>query len=439
MAEAVGRVVDRAVQICGSLGASDDLPLAPLPRRGARVPDLRRAVRDAPLGDRPPRRAPPPARAVSGPVEVVDTPAEAAALPLAPLWCAGRWRPCSTRSGLGRGPLAATRIGAGHSNVTYLLERGGAAPRAAPAAAPAAAALGPRRAARGAPAGRARSRRARVPRVLAVCQDEAVLGVPFYVMEELDGRRRHRRAARRARHAPRRGASVGHELVDALVELHAVDSRGRGPERLRPPGRLPRAAGAALRGALGAQRDARRSRSSASSRPGSRDGAAGVRAAPASCTATTGSATSCSTPRPRVLALLDWELATLGDPLADLGYLVATYSDARRSPTVLDLSPVTRRAGFPTRAELVERYAERSGREVGALAWYEALALWKAAVFCEGDLRPLPARRDRRRLGGEPRRGRAGACCGRAVTAERGADVTSRRAASARSARGRAG
>jgi aminoglycoside phosphotransferase (APT) family kinase protein len=85
-----------------------------------------------------------------------------------------------------------------------------------------------------------------------------------------------------------------------------------------------------------------------------------------------------------VQALLDWELATLGDPLADLGYLVATYSDADSEPTVLELSPVTRAPGFPSRAELVERYRERSGRDIGSLAWYEALALWKGAVFCEG-------------------------------------------------------
>jgi aminoglycoside phosphotransferase (APT) family kinase protein len=86
----------------------------------------------------------------------------------------------------------------------------------------------------------------------------------------------------------------------------------------------------------------------------------------------------------RISALLDWELATLGDPLADLGYLVATYSDAASEPTVLELSPATRAPGFPSRGELVEHYRERSGRDAEALDWYEVLALWKAAVFCEG-------------------------------------------------------
>ena len=85
----------------------------------------------------------------------------------------------------------------------------------------------------------------------------------------------------------------------------------------------------------------------------------------------------------RVLAVLDWELSTIGDPLADLGYLVATWSDADSPRTRLELSPVTRGQGFPSRAQLAERYEELTERRVEALPWYEALALWKAAVFCE--------------------------------------------------------
>ena len=85
----------------------------------------------------------------------------------------------------------------------------------------------------------------------------------------------------------------------------------------------------------------------------------------------------------RVLAVLDWEMGAIGDPRADVGYLLATYAEPGGEPSPLGASPVTALEGFPTRAELVERYERRSGRAVGALDWFEALALWKAAVFCE--------------------------------------------------------
>ena len=87
----------------------------------------------------------------------------------------------------------------------------------------------------------------------------------------------------------------------------------------------------------------------------------------------------------RVSAILDWELATIGDPLADLGYLVSAYVDRDSPPGegIVALSPVTREAGFPTRAELAALYAARTGRPVEQLAWYEALGHWKAAIFCE--------------------------------------------------------
>jgi aminoglycoside phosphotransferase (APT) family kinase protein len=85
----------------------------------------------------------------------------------------------------------------------------------------------------------------------------------------------------------------------------------------------------------------------------------------------------------RISAVLDWEMGAIGDPRADVGYLLATYSEPDGRVSALGSSPVTATPGFPSRTELVERYAARSGRDVEPLAWFEALALWKAAVFCE--------------------------------------------------------
>jgi aminoglycoside phosphotransferase (APT) family kinase protein len=85
----------------------------------------------------------------------------------------------------------------------------------------------------------------------------------------------------------------------------------------------------------------------------------------------------------RIEAVLDWEMGAIGDPRADVGYLLATYSEPAGSRNPLGTSPVTAEPGFPARAELAERYAQRSGRDVEPLGWFEALALWKAAVFCE--------------------------------------------------------
>ena len=101
-----------------------------------------------------------------------------------------------------------------------------------------------------------------------------------------------------------------------------------------------------------------------------------------------------------IAAVLDWEMGAIGDPRADVGYLVATYSEPGGDANPLGTSPVTATPGFPSKSELVERYARASGRDVEPLAWFEALALWKAAVFCEaiygryirGELPPEDAR-----------------------------------------------
>jgi aminoglycoside phosphotransferase (APT) family kinase protein len=224
--------------------------------------------------------------------------------------------------------------------------------------------------------------RARVPRVLGVCPDDDVLDVPFYVMEELHGLVVTDALPPALASAGAR-RSAGDDLVDALAELHAVDVESAGLSGFgRPDGYLERQVRrfAAL-WEVNATRDL----------PLVGELAAWLGASlPVSGAACVVHGdyrlgnVMLERERPRVLALLDWELATLGDPLADLGYLVATYSDAGSPGTALELSRVTRSDGFPSRAELAERYAERSARAVDALAWYETLALWKAAVFCEG-------------------------------------------------------
>jgi aminoglycoside phosphotransferase (APT) family kinase protein len=89
----------------------------------------------------------------------------------------------------------------------------------------------------------------------------------------------------------------------------------------------------------------------------------------------------------RLVAIFDWELSTIGDPLADVGYLTVTWvqHDDPADTMFSSLSAVTREPGFPTRDELIARYEKRSGRSMDALNWYQALALWKAAVFMEGN------------------------------------------------------
>jgi aminoglycoside phosphotransferase (APT) family kinase protein len=94
-----------------------------------------------------------------------------------------------------------------------------------------------------------------------------------------------------------------------------------------------------------------------------------------------------------LVAIFDWELSTIGDPLADVGYLTVTWveHDDPQDTMFANLGAVTRREGFLTREGLIARYEERSGRSVAALNWYQALALWKAAVFMEGNYKRFQA------------------------------------------------
>ncbi len=311
-------------------------------------------------------------------MEIVATPEEAAALRLAPLLVVEPLRAWLDAQGLGSGRLEASRIGGGQSNVTFLVERDHELrfvlrrpPR--PPLPPSAHDM-----LREATVQRAlRHAGARVPEILAVCEDESILGVPFYVMTLVEGDVVTTDVPPPLDDAAGR-AAVASELVDALVEIHAVDWQAAGLEGFgKPTGYLERQVRRfAGLWEVNATRDLPQVGELAGWLAGHR---------PESGPATVvhgdyrlGNVVLAPGAVARVAAVLDWELATIGDPLADVGYLVSTWAG---SP--LALSPVTGRPGFPDREGLASLYEERSGRSMRDLGWYEALALWKSAVFCE--------------------------------------------------------
>ncbi|HEX9314218.1 MAG TPA: phosphotransferase family protein, partial [Actinomycetota bacterium] len=90
---------------------------------------------------------------------------------------------------------------------------------------------------------------------------------------------------------------------------------------------------------------------------------------------------------PRIRAVVDWEMSTLGDPLADLGWLLYFWFESGEASFELPIGIVTDREGFLRREELLERYAEKAGTATGQIGWYVALAGWKIAIIMEGAYR----------------------------------------------------
>jgi aminoglycoside phosphotransferase (APT) family kinase protein len=327
-----------------------------------------------------------------GSPEVVDTRGDAASLELAPLLVREPLEEFLDERGIGAGRVEAERIGEGHSNVTFLVRRGDARvvlrrpprPPLPPSAHDVLREARLLRALEATPV--------RVPRVLAVGDDESVLGVPFYLMEEVHGSVVTTEIPA-ALDGPEERARIADELIDALVELHAVDWRACGLDGFgRPSGYLERQ----VRRFTGLWQHNKTRELPLVEEVGAWLG----RNMPDSTESTIvhgdyrlGNVMVADDAPARLVAIFDWELSTIGDPLADVGYLTVTWAQAGDPAGIAfsSLSAATRREGFPTREELTVRYEERSGRSVSALRWYQALAMWKAAVFMEGNLKRYQA------------------------------------------------
>jgi aminoglycoside phosphotransferase (APT) family kinase protein len=321
-----------------------------------------------------------------GSPDLVDTAAQAADLEPPPLVVREPLEAFLDERGIGEGRLEAERIGQGHSNITFLIRRGPTRvvlrrpPR--PPIPPSAHDV----------VREARLLRAlaetpvRVPPVIATCDDPSVLGVPFYVMEEMHGTVVTTDIPA-ALDNPGERRAICAELVDRLVEIHAVDWRACGLEGYgKPSGYLERQ----LRRFTGLwEHNKTRDLPVVEEVRGWL--ADNLPESPESTIVhgdyRLGNVMLGDGPPARVVAIFDWELSTIGDPLADLGYFTATWTQAG-DPEDLgfgSLNAATRREGFMSRNELIERYEAGSGRSMSALNWYGALALWKAAVFMEGN------------------------------------------------------
>ena len=323
--------------------------------------------------------------AVDG-VDVVRSVADAEGNELAPLIVLDELEAFLDEHGLGSGPLRVERIGVrGGSNFSFLLERGPAGeggkyvlrrpPR--PPLPPSAHDM-----VREARLQLALAKQGiRVPPIVAVGEDESVLGVPFYVMDFLDGHVIVDSLPPALEDDPDGRHALGLDLIDTLAQIHSVDVHEPGLERFIRPGSY-------------AERQVKRwvqlweiNQTRELPVPELAERMAVDIPEPLPLAVVhgdyrIGNVMVAGEPV-QIIAVLDWEMGAIGDPRADVGYVMATYLEPGGPPTPLGASPPTAREGFPSKAELVARYEEQTGRALERLGWFEALAFWKSSVFCE--------------------------------------------------------
>jgi aminoglycoside phosphotransferase (APT) family kinase protein len=219
-----------------------------------------------------------------------------------------------------------------------------------------------------------------VPRTLGVCTDDAVNGAPFYVMDWVDGVVLDSPdVAARLDPTLRRAASE--HLIDVLADLHAVDVDAVGL------GDLAKRDGYVERQVRRwtSQWEHSKTRELPAIDEVARRLAADLPVQRGSCIAhgdyRFGNVLT-DVSAARVAAVLDWELCTLGDPLADVGYLGVYWFDGEAANArANDPTPA---GGFPPYRELLERYALRTRRDLTGIGYYVAFSCWRLAVISEG-------------------------------------------------------
>lgn len=225
-----------------------------------------------------------------------------------------------------------------------------------------------------------------VPAVLARCTDDSVIGAPFYVMEYIDGHVVRDRVPAAFADAPATRRAMSAALIDTLVALHAIepDAVGLG-DFGHPDGFLSRQVRrwwqqweASKTRDLPAMDELHRRLDQtvpAPSAPGIVHGdyrLDNVMYAPGDPS--------------RIVAVLDWEMSTVGDPLCDVGLLLVYWADSAEDAAARTLhgNALTAEEGFLSRADLTSAYAACTARDLSSLEWYVALGAYKLAIIAEG-------------------------------------------------------
>jgi aminoglycoside phosphotransferase (APT) family kinase protein len=235
---------------------------------------------------------------------------------------------------------------------------------------------------------RALQGKARVPTVVLSCSDTSVIGAPFFIMDRLFGFVPARERPSWADQTEAR-RHIAFEFIDALAELHSVDYKAVGLENLgRPEGFVERQVRRRFEALQGIMERCRYLPEMVTLRdwlakhlpPQNPDfsivhGDYHV-----------GNVMYASEPPPRLIAMFDWEIATVGDPLTDVGWALTTPGN----------NLMWNNPGFPTEEELLTRYEEKRGCKVEHLTFHKVLALWRLAIAMEGNYARFVAQNDPR-------------------------------------------
>ncbi len=225
-----------------------------------------------------------------------------------------------------------------------------------------------------------------VPGAVLLCEDPAVIGAPFYVMDFVDGHVVRDRLPERWPATAATGAAMSWALVDTLLDLHAVRPDAVGLSDFgHPDGFLERQVRRWWQ-----QWEASKTRDLPAIEELHRRLVAAV--PPQSAAGIVhgdyrfDNVIYAPDDPGRIVAVVDWEMSTVGDPLCDLGLLVVYWVTDPGDPaaSALPSERVSLGEGFPTREEMVARYAAASGRDLAHLEWYVALGHYKLAIIAEG-------------------------------------------------------